>query len=177
MQTALPMSEVEDALVSALRMATKAPTTTSFGIYNSHYSCIHKNFVTMRGVIMKTNDSLATSLRDVLSTWLSERSTLVIGDREVKIRAGRCGLALSTVNDPVCGGDYPDPPSSTSPNTSQNSSSNLQSGSSAGLLQEVDTLKFSLLSVCFVSGGLIIVIAVLVVYSLYRWRKRRQRCA
>ena len=114
LQTALPTSEVEGALVSALRMATKAPTTTSFGIYNSRYSCIHKNFVTMRGVIMKTNDSLATSMRDVLSTWLSEHSTLVIGDREVKIRVGRCGLALSTVNDPVCG-----------PNTSQNTTSNL----------------------------------------------------
>ena len=48
MQTALPTSEVEGALVSELRMATKAPTTIGFGIYNSHYSCVHKNFVTMR---------------------------------------------------------------------------------------------------------------------------------
>ena len=175
-QMALPASKVEGVLLSAIKKNTNAPTT-NLGIYNSRYLCIRKNFVTMRGVIMKANDSLATAVRDTLNTWLSEQgSSVVIGDRQVGIRPGLCGLALSTVNDPVCGRDYPALASSTPPNTSQNT----QSGSSSSLAKDVESLKISLVSVCFVCGGLLIAITILAAYVLYRrWRRKskRWRCA
>ena len=169
---ALPASKVEGVLLSAIKKNTNAPTT-NLGIYNSRYLCIRKNFVTMRGVIMKANDSLATAVRDTLNTWLSEQgSSVVIGDRQVGIRPGLCGLALSTVNDPVCGRDYPALASSTPPNTSQNT----QSGSSSSLAKDVESLKISLVSVCFVCGGLLIAITILAAYVLYRrWRRKTRR--
>ena len=171
-QTARPAYMVTRALKSAIKKHANVPTD-NLGIYNSRYLCIRKNFITMRGVIMKSNDSLATALRDTLSTWLGDiGSTVVIGDRQVGIRAGLCGLALSTVNDPVCGRDYPTLDPRTPPNTSQ--SDNTRSDSSSGLAKEVEALKISLVSVCFVSGGLLIVLAILAAYTLYK-RRRSER--
>ena len=190
---AIPVYKVEGALVSAIKKTGKVHTT-NLGIYNSRYFCIRDNFVTMRGVIMKSNDSLATAVRDTLRTWLGEQgSSVAVGGRQVGIRAGLCGLALSTVNDPVCGRDYPALSSRTPPNTSpsqntqsassstQSASSSTQSASSSTQSasggssrdEEVESLKISLVSVCFVSGGLVIVIAILVVYTLYRRRSKR----
>ena len=170
----MPTSEVTDLLLSTIKENTKAPTT-HLSIYSSRYLCIRKNFVTMRGVIMKTNDSLATSMRDVLSTWLSKHNSVILRDRVVGIRAGLCGLALSTVNDPVCGSDYPTFASKTPPNNSANTASTPQSESSSRLAQEVDTLKISLVCICFVSGGLIVVIAILVVCFFYRQKKKKSQ--
>ena len=174
---AIPVYKVEGALVSAIKKTGKVHTT-NLGIYNSRYFCIRNNFVTMRGVIMKSNDSLATAVRDTLRTWLGEQgSSVAVGGRQVGIRAGLCGLALSTVNDPVCGRDYPALSSRTPPNTSpsqntQSASSSTQSASSGSSRdEEVESLKISLVSVCFVSGGLVIVIAILVVYILFRKRR------
>ena len=156
-QMAIPVYTVKSALTSVIKKNAKVPTT-NLGIYNSRYLCIRKNFVTMRGVIVKPNDSLATTVRDTLSTWLGEQgSSLLLGDRQVGIRAGLCGLALSTVNDPVCGRDYPA----------------LSSRSSSPDIDD-ESLKISLVSVCFVSGGLVIVITILVVYTLYRRRRSKR---
>ena len=172
----LPTPTVKSVLLSTIEKNTKAPTTYLY-IYRSRYLCIRKNFITMRGVIMKDSDSLATSMRDVLSTWLSEHNSIILGDRVVGIRAGLCGLALSTVNDPVCGSDYPTFASKTPPNNSANTASTPQAESSSRLAQEVDTLKISLVCICFVSGGLIVVIAILVVCFFYRQKKKSQRYA
>ena len=122
---------------------------------------------------MKANNTLATSMRDVLNTWLSEHNTVIVRDREVGIRAGLCGFALSSVNDPVCGRDYPAIPSSLPPTSSKNTASNPQPGSISSLTQEVDTLKFSLVSVCFISAGLVIAVIILAAYILYIWRRKR----
>ena len=191
---AIPVYKVEGALVSAIKKTGKVHTT-NLGIYNSRYFCIRNNFVTMRGVIMKSNDSLATAVRDTLRTWLGEQgSSVAVGGRQVGIRAGLCGLALSTVNDPVCGRDYPALSSRPPPNTSssqntqsaspstqsassstQSASSSTQSASSGSSRdEEVESLKISLVSVCFVSGGLVIVIAILVVYILFRKRRSKR---
>ena len=177
---AIPVYKVESALMSVIKKSAKVPTT-NLGFYNSRYLCIRENFVTMRGVIMKPNDSLATAVRATLRTWLGEQgSSLILGDRQVGIRAGLCGLALSTVNDPICGRDYPALSSRTPPNTSpsqntQSASSSTQSASSSSSPDEdVESLKISLVSVCFVSGGLVIVIAILVVYILYRRRRNKR---
>ena len=156
-QMAIPLYKVKGALKSVIKKNAKVPTT-NLGIYNSRYLCIRENFITMRGVIMKPNDALATAVRDTLRTWLGEQgSSLILGDRQVGIRAGLCGLALSTVNDPVCGRDYPA----------------LSSRSSSPDI-DVESLKISLVSVCFVSGGLVIVITILVVYTLYRRRRSKR---
>ena len=193
-QMAIPLYKVKGALKSVIKKNAKVPTT-NLGIYNSRYLCIRENFITMRGVIMKPNDALATAVRDTLRTWLGEQgSSLILGDRQVGIRAGLCGLALSTVNDPVCGRDYPAlssrPPPNTSPSqntqsaspSTQSASSSTQSASSSTQSasggssrdEEVESLKISLVSVCFVSGGLVIVIAILVVYTLYRRRRSKR---
>ena len=184
---AIPVYKVEGALVSAIKKTGKVHTT-NLGIYNSRYFCIRNNFVTMRGVIMKSNDSLATAVRDTLRTWLGEQgSSVAVGGRQVGIRAGLCGLALSTVNDPVCGRDYPalssrPPPNTSSSQNTQSASPSTQSASSSTQSasggssrdEEVESLKISLVSVCFVSGGLVIVIAILVVYTLYRRRRSKR---
>ena len=176
-QIATPAYRVARALLFEIEKNANVPTD-NFGIYNSRYLCIRKNFITMRGVIMKSNDSLATALRGTLSTWLADKgSSVVVDDRQVGIRAGLCGLALSTVNDPVCGCDYPTLDPRTPPNTSQ--SDNTRSDATSGHPEEVEALKISLVSVCFVSGGLLIVLAILAGYILYRRRRRsaRRRCA
>ena len=172
-QMAIPVYTVNSALISVIKKNAKVPTT-DLGIDNNRYLCIRKNFVTMRGLIVKSNDFLATAVRDTLSTWLREEgSSVILGNRQVGIRAGLCGLALSTVNDPVCGRDYPALSSRTPPNTSP--SQNTQSASSSSSPDEdVESLKISLVSVCFVSGGLVIVIAILIVYILYRRRRSKR---
>ena len=193
-QMAIPLYKVTSALTSVIKKNAKVPTT-NLGIYSNRYLCIRDNFITMRGVIMKPNDALATAVRDTLRTWLGEQgSSLLLGDRQVGIRAGLCGLALSTVNDPVCGRDYPAlssrPPPNTSPSqntqsaspstqsaspSTQSASSSTQSASGGSSRdEEVESLKISLVSVCFVSGGLVIVIAILVVYTLYRRRRSKR---
>lgn len=173
---AINLYTVNSALISVIKKNAKVPTT-DLGIYNSRYLCIRKNFVTMRGVIMKYNDLLATAVRATLSTWLREqRSSVILGGRQVGIRAGLCGLALSTVNDPICGRDYPALSSRTPPtNTTPSPSKNTQSASSSSSHDEdVESFKISLVSVCFVSGGLVIVIAVLIAYILYRRRRSKR---
>ena len=156
-QMAIPVYTVNSALISVIRKNAKVPATNLW-IDSNRYLCIRKNYITMRGLIVKPDDFLATAVRDTLSTWLREQgSSLILGNRQVGIRAGLCGLALSTVNDTVCGRDYPTLSS--------------RSSSPDG---DVESLKISLVSVCFVSGGLVIVITILVVYTLYRKRRNKR---
>ena len=170
-QMALSTSKVTSVLLSAIKKNTNT-NTTHLGIHASRYLCIRENFVTMRGVIMRNTDSLASSMRDILNTWLSEHRTAVFGDREVGIRPGLCGLALSSMNDPVCGSDYPTVGSRIPPSTLENTASNTQSDSFSTLPMQIESSRVSMVSLCAFSGGWIIAVII-----LYRWRKRRsQRC-
>ena len=57
----------------------------------------------MRGVLVKTNDFLATKMRDILADWLKGGARhIVVADRQINVKEGACGIALASLEDPPC---------------------------------------------------------------------------
>ena len=77
--------------------------TSHLSVYGGRYLCRHNGHLTFRGVLVKLYDFLATKNRDVLSEWLKNGERhIVVADRQINIKEGACGIALKSLEDPVC---------------------------------------------------------------------------
>ena len=77
--------------------------TSHLQVYGERYLCERKNYVSFRGVLLKTNDLLATKVRDSLGKWLKDGARyIVVADRQINIKEGACGIALTSLEDPAC---------------------------------------------------------------------------
>ena len=72
-------------------------------MYGERFLCEHKGYLTFRGVLVKTNDFLATKNLDILGDWLKGGARyIVVAERQMNIKEGACGLALTSLEDPAC---------------------------------------------------------------------------
>ena len=72
-------------------------------VYGERYLCEHKNYVGFQGVLVKTKDVLATKNRDILGDWLKGGARyIVVAERQMNIKEGACGIALTSLEDPAC---------------------------------------------------------------------------
>lgn len=72
-------------------------------MYGERYLCKHKGYLSFRGVLVRQYDSMATENRDILAEWLKGGArNIVVADRQINIKEGACGLALTRLEDPPC---------------------------------------------------------------------------
>ena len=77
--------------------------TSHLQVYGERYLCERKNYVSFRGVLVKTNDFLAAKNRDILGDWLKGGARyIVVAERQMNIKEGACGIALTSLEDPAC---------------------------------------------------------------------------
>ena len=77
--------------------------TSHLQVYGKRHLCERKNYVSFRGVLVKTNDLLATKNRDILGDWLKGGARyIVVAERQMNIKEGACGTALTSLEDPAC---------------------------------------------------------------------------
>ena len=103
-QDAIKATDVSLSLVKAIRdnVADTAETSQLY-VSSERYLCERKDYLSFRGVLVKLYDFLAAKDRDVLSEWLKGGARhIVVSDRQINIKEGACGIALTTLEDPVC---------------------------------------------------------------------------
>ena len=104
MQEAISTRTVSLSLVKAIRdNVADAAETSQLSVRSERYLCGHKDHLSFRGVLVKPFDFLAAKNRDVLSEWLTGGARhIIVSKRQINIKEGFCGIALSTLEDPVC---------------------------------------------------------------------------
>ena len=104
LQNAIKASDVASTLVKIIRNnVAETAEASHLSVYGERYLCGRNGHLTFRGVLVKSYDFLATKNRDLLSEWLKggERH-IVVADRQINIKEGACGIALKSLEDPVC---------------------------------------------------------------------------
>ena len=103
-QDAIDPRDVSLSLVQAISDNVADPQETSqLYVRSERYLCGHKDHLSLRGVLVKPYDFLAAKNRDVLSEWLTGGARhIVVSKRQINIKEGFCGIALTTLEDPVC---------------------------------------------------------------------------
>ena len=72
-------------------------------MYGGRYLCERKGYLSFRGVLVKRYDYLATKMRHILADWLKGGARhIVVADRQMKVKEGACGIALTSLEDPDC---------------------------------------------------------------------------
>ena len=91
-------------MIKAIRdNANNIADTSHLQVYGERYLCERKGYVSFRGVLVKTNDFLATKNRDILGDWLKGGARhIVVAERQMNIKEGACGTALTSLEDPAC---------------------------------------------------------------------------
>ena len=70
---------------------------------SERFLCERKGYLSFRGILVKTNDLLATKIRDILGDWLKgDARYIVVAERQMNIKEGACGLVLTSLKDPAC---------------------------------------------------------------------------
>jgi hypothetical protein len=106
-------NDISSALLPVIKDTCTCPVSnTTF--YKIRYMCVHDDFVTVRGIIGRRNDSMATTLRTWLQTALTTPRKVLLGKRIVTLKASPCGVSITSLDAPYCGkGNPPDTPSKT----------------------------------------------------------------
>ena len=91
-------------MLKAIRKhADNATDTSDIYMNDERYLCERKGYLTLRGVLVKTNDFLATKMRDIPADWLKGGARhIVVADRQINVKEGACGIALASLEDPPC---------------------------------------------------------------------------
>ena len=77
--------------------------TSALQVHGERYLCERKGYLSFRGVLVKLYDFLATKNLDILGAWLKGGARhIVVADRQMSIKKGACGLALTSLEDPAC---------------------------------------------------------------------------
>ena len=77
--------------------------TSYLQLVSERYLCEHKGYLSFRGLFVKINDFLATKMRDILADWLKGGARhIVVADRQINVKEGACGIALTSLEDPPC---------------------------------------------------------------------------
>ena len=77
--------------------------TSHLQVYGERYLCERKGYLSFRGVLLKLYDFLATKNRDTLGDWLKGGARhIVVAERQMNIKEGACGIALTSLEDPPC---------------------------------------------------------------------------
>jgi hypothetical protein len=106
-------NNISSALLPVIKDTCTCPVSnTTF--YKLRYMCVHDDFVTVRGIIGRRNDSMATTLRTWLQTALTTPRKVLLGKRVMTLKASPCGVSIAAIDAPYCGkGNPPDTPSKT----------------------------------------------------------------
>jgi hypothetical protein len=106
-------SYAQSMVSSVVKDACQCSMTNTY-FYKYRFLCIHDDFVTIRGIIARRNDSMASSLRASLQAALKSPRYVLLGKREMTLHAGPCGVNLASIDDPRCSrGNPPDTESKT----------------------------------------------------------------
>ena len=77
--------------------------TSHLQVYGERYLCERNGYLSFRGVLVKLYDFLATKNRDTLGDWLKGGTRhIVVAERQMNIKEGACGIALTSLEDPAC---------------------------------------------------------------------------
>ena len=103
-QDAIKASDISSKLTKAIRdNADDIADTSALQVYGERYLCERKGYLSLRGVLVKKYDFLATKNRDILGAWLKGGPRhIVVAERQMNIKEGACGLALTSLDDPAC---------------------------------------------------------------------------
>jgi hypothetical protein len=148
-------NNISSALLPVIKDTCTCPVSnTTF--YKLRYMCVHDDFVTVRGIIGRRNDSMATTLRTWLQTALTTPRKVLLGKRIVTLKASPCGVSITSLDAPYCGkGNPPDTLSNNwygdvviqANNESSDSSTADESGQPALIIAVVVTSVGSIVSV------------------------------
>lgn len=91
-------------MIEAIRdNADDIGNTSYLHVYGERFLCERKGYVSFRGVLVKLYDFLATKSRDALGDWLKGGARhIVVAERQISIKEGACGIALTSLEDPAC---------------------------------------------------------------------------
>ena len=84
--------------------ADNATDTSTLQVQNKRF-CVSAKAISASGefYLVKTNDFLATESLDLLGNWLKGGPRhIVVAERQMNIKEGACGLALTSLEDPAC---------------------------------------------------------------------------
>ena len=72
-------------------------------MHGERFLCERKGYLSFRGILLKKYDFLATKHRDTLGDWLKGGPRhIVVAERQMNIKEGACGIALTSLEDPAC---------------------------------------------------------------------------